>query len=1114
VPTRVVDPSRCWIRHVKRAAPGTVVPFRDEFASIDELSRYAMNADALDDGAGAEWRVDASGLYHTTQAYGGFVAPGRFADHVTEVTFVWRSALTNGGAQVGAFAKWLNRASYIVAVTEHNASNAAALRLYKRAAGTYTTLAGPTGTTATLVVGSTYTMRVAIAGNVVTATLLDAAGATLVTVSHTLAGADATTYGQGVLGRCGIRSNHYSSTNATPYRLRSLAITPAGARTDVAVFGGRAFEPQPLEGVNGRQGWQAAEVTTELGDPGTFTVRFPNAVGDDGRLHRDRFDLLTDPLYRPGDEWLEFYREPHDLLLVGTPVKWKIDGTTLELSGVDARQLLNADRTLEFDPLTHAPADVFEHYSRMTRQIVATDFTTYTGGTLPDGWISETSGPAGAASVAADPAGGVRLTVANGAGWAGLAYSLEDVDLYADEFVAHLRFRDVTYVPGSGGAPTVNPHLLLDNLRGAGGYTAYGWSGTYTGEGYARTYLFGLGGGAPPEGERVPPSTGTLELTLVGRDRHLYLYVNGRLVHHGERAWNVGTLVARRPDLLLARVFENGRAVLEYASLHTRAPALMRAATRGSRRLPGAPTPGGLKAKWYDIVAINQRYGSSALYAHWPKPLEEPRVTTLFPRLEPATWTTPQSLGPVWAARFTGAIYLDLATSDRILRVLSADDASRVWIGKLRFGDRAIFTTAVNGTYEQATGSLREHIGSSEAGWYPIIVDVLNYGGGPGYVNLQDATLTNGVVGTYATIPTSRLSPYGVVDDVLRHESNAEAIATVSDAYGYQTRLYPRSLESGQFPGVLLPLVRAGRDTDLIIDDTDGVQVQAEGDASDTADRLIVDAAGIADPRGAQQLTGTVTLPGAAAAHPFLATGYESLSEISEPVLLQQRAASLLALRGSPNEQVGVQPRGSRELVDAFPLTGALARFDWQPGDGVRLDLPTVAVRDLTPRQIVRVAWPIYPDGVGAPAVGFRQRPRSVREVLRRALRTALTSERNYQGQLAIITGTWGSTSATGGVSGGAVDPFSRLNLPGPIDDLVKLELVPGYTSGITTVYRIEVDGVDTGERVGANTSGPIDVTRYVRRNSNNEQAATRIYAILAGGVGTCEFQLQATVRI
>ena len=1096
---RVIDPSRCWVRHVKRAPAGTAAPFRCSFDDHAELHRWRRAQNATDEtGLEAADRArvqDGSVVFWATGRHAA-MAPRKLTDGVLELDFNIAPTATQDTAaipirQTAVGAMLMGHVSY--------SSSATVLRVYRRAAGAWTQLAGST-TFAGLTAGD-HRLRVTATGNVVTVALFRLSDGAQIgsTLSHTLAGADATAHGSGVNGRLGWRVEANSSPNAVV--LRALTAVASTDNPDAWDVGGGVFLPEPLEGVNGRQGWQQAEVAPALGDDGEFTVRFPNAVGDDGRLHRDRFALLTDPTYRAGEEWIEFYREPHDCLFVGTPVRWKIDGSTLELSGADAGVLAVADRSGELDQWADPPQTVIEHYGRLTRAIVSTDFRGVTDvGALPDGWVANKAyrwGEVPTAPATIDPnGGGIRLVV--GAGVApNLGIDLDGV--YADDYVVTARVRHVggyLYVMVEPADPA-GPALVNGYVIGTSGTigqgevhgtnTAVDW--TYRVQDYDTPRLS--------------------EIRVVLHRRWIAFYVNGGLVKLAERVYPYGTPAA----LYIRTGGTGGELVVESAAVFTRQPILTRGAKPGTYKTPGAPTPGGLHGRYYDLTAYAQRYPFAGMAASAFSPLDEPKTERLDPTIAfssagPApTWQPPSIPAAYFGVRWTGSIYLDLSGNGRRLR-LDLDDAARVWVGHRRggigFGDPIIDQGwAAGGNFtDQRSADLRFTLGpNAQSGWYPIVIEYVASAGGNG-LTLQESPLDgSGNPTAWTTVPATKLSPYGCVVDTFRLEPNREIAKQIGDAFGYQVVCEPRALESGEFPGQLVPYLRAGRDTDYVIDTVEGTQAAAEGDAGDAVDRLIVDAAGIADPTGSGQLSAEMVLPGTAGAHVFLATGYESLSEISERSLLEQRTSSLLALRGSPNEQVGVRPRGTRELADTFPLTGALARFDWQPGDGVRLDLPELAVRDLTPRQITKVSWPLYPDGVGAPSVGFRQRPRSIREIIRKSLRTSLTAQRNYQGGLTTVVGTMGSATWTGGADG-----HSRLLLPVDFASVVKLEAV---VSAVGTGWLLLVNGVSTGITIGA--QGRYDITRFLARE---DTTSPRVYAHMTGGTSGYELVLQALVRL
>lgn len=410
------------------------------------------------------------------------------------------------------------------------------------------------------------------------------------------------------------------------------------------------------------------------------------------------------------------------------------------------------------------------------------------------------------------------------------------------------------------------------------------------------------------------------------------------------------------------------------------------------------------------------------------------------------------------------------------------------------------------------TPSLRDTLGA-ELGWYPIVVEGYLETNAAGWV-LEDSAVdvAGDPTGTgWQLVPTSRLSPIGVVEEHFRHEAHRSVIDTLAETFGLQWRIDYATLESGLFPGQMIPRVRVGRDTSKVIDDLAGVEVTVDADAGDTVDVLTADAAGIADPSGAGQLSAQIIDYANARRHMAIAGGYESLAEMSERRGVQTRLRSLLALRSSPNEQVGVRPTDTGgELVDTFALTGELARARWRPGEGVRLALEDVDVVDRTPRQITRVELDLTPDGIAPPAVGFRQRPRSPAAVLKRTLRAVYASSRNYQGTLTLVAGTPGSALGNGALPttpmSSSSDTYSRLPLPVSLDDVGRVWLTVQTLTD--DVAELEVNGALTDVHV--NAPGWYDVTEFVARDAG----VSRAYARLVNCDGDSEYVMVGRFRV
>lgn len=809
-------------------------------------------------------------------------------------------------------------------------------------------------------------------------------------------------------GRCWIRHVH-STTDPT-------AVQVGGAR----------MVAELVEGAGGRQGWISAEVTPALSDSGEAKITLPNTVGDDGILHRQRFRILTDARYRVGDEWIEIMREPHDAIAVVAITAANVTASTIELSGRTSEVLCDLDPGPALERVIGGPHDLVRRAGMLAVELISTRFVGgATGDPVPtpwatvDGTVAWADGGEGLrvaagrinATVPADSGDTVweascsaRVTGFGDAGW-GLRMAVQTADAVW--------------------------HYVHVNSTGGTGSWGFVSAATLTG--------------------RIPGLTlpGEIDLRIVHDGLQEQHWVNGTLVAVMESAASPPATMQLRTGLNLG---DSGGAVIRQAGLRVRRPIL--SSTGGDRRLAGIPTPGGLRGRYYDEGGLRAKAGlttDAQRAAAALAPDLEPVTDRLDPQISfsgASTWK-PDAVPADWfSVRWAGAIWLDLATSDRQLRITGVvNGRARLWIGRT---DIIPTPLSASGTGLTATSpALRAHLDSTAAGWWPVIIEYVHQTGNAG-ITLQDSPLSGGTPTGWATVPTARLSPYGVFDDVLQHETRRKLLDDAAASFGVQWRVEPATLESGDFPGRLVCRPRQGRDTDLAISLQDSTGAQVSIDALDAADRILADAAGLPIAQGGQ-LTAEVLQPDAATAGRMMSTGVaESLADITEPALLAQRAATMLALRGSPNEQVSVQPPAQRQLVDTFPLTGALARLDWRPGDAVRLALPELGVVDEQPRQIIRPTWTLVPGGVQQLTASFRQRPRNVRTALRALWRTAAAPQRTPQGQLSWIVGALGSNDTAR-----APDAYSRCPIGGR--RVVRGVAVVETLSGTGT---LEVNGV------------------------------------------------------
>lgn len=878
--------------------------------------------------------------------------------------------------------------------------------------------------------------------------------------------------------------------DALPVQLRLIQRAATGT-----VVLGATLAAQPPLGINGVKGYQKGNYEPPLSEQGTMGVELPNGAGADGKLHRNRFDCLTDATYNQGDEWIEVWHGAAGrgrLLFVGTPTDWKVSRTTITLTLVDGTGPLELQRETAAGFWHHAPRDVFEHYTKAWRTLIADDFATI------DAVKWTTTGTAVTPGVKLTPAA-INTTVSLvpvTAQWEGVAPATD-----------RMWRAEMTYNRALLTADGVQFEMVSDansgTIRlGVGGAVTtlalYDTAGTlYDSATLAQTRsLVAIG------------STVALEC----RDRWILAYVDGALAISLELdAAPAGTYRPRASITSGGTV--GGTITVDNILLRKAAPYLMRGTDKGDYQLPGILPSGGLQGEYFDESDL-RTYGVTLAYLRRTlAPTRKPYARRQDPQINFASATPPtfqpvgSASGTYFSARWTGAIYLDLATTDIFLRITDHQWNARVWIGKTMHGEAAMdhwYITAPAG-FTSLSPSMRTHLGTSVAGWYPIRIDWVQFTGSGGLVLAQSTT---GLGGAYSTVPASSLSPYGTYKAEVRYDSHAEQLKAVTNAFGHQYRCEPRSLESGTFPAEVVPRIRVGRDTDKVLTPSESTEVEVTGSAQDTVQTLLADAAGLGDQANAVQLTSesvnfAAILPAAVAdRHMMVATAYESLADITDPAMLATRLAAMLGLRLAPWEEIGARPRGSRELRDTFPLTAALALFAWEAGDGVRIVDDQLGFADTTARQIIAPSWPFGPDGLGVPSVRFRQRPRSQQDALRDLVRAVLLPQRNYQGQLVVVSGTHASHPATA-----YVDNVTIVSLPLNLADLVRCELVIQVKTD-ASAGTIAVNSVSTG--ITANTTGRYDLTAFAARSA---PTFPRVYAQVTGHTGVAEYTLELLVR-
>lgn len=814
-------------------------------------------------------------------------------------------------------------------------------------------------------------------------------------------------------------------------------------------------------GINGELGWQRGSFNRRIGEEGEFTLELPNAPGSDGILHRDRL-LITRTgrrrpqsdgsavydggSYRPGDEWLEIYADGADgngLVYVGTPTKAVVTKQRITISGWDATWMLKKTREFQAGFWHHAPRDVIDFYSSMWQCLYADDMRPV--GLQRRSFSSE-------------------VTLREDHAELGLGSAI-----WAPYYDGGTR--NVVY-PSRAGATALRAEgtFTFPRVAAATPHTLYFMIGlpsdVYAANSEAPGMIWKGARGLECETAverrvvdevRIVPGT---EYALAIELRHdfalnswAYFYVDGTLV----------ATLPSRSAMLSHAVYTNvnyvqGTVPVRLRNLVLKARRPLGSSAASDLRLPGAPAPGGLLGDYFDgandVAQMPPRDGIDSVgYQLMLAPSKEPIASRVEkvdfavenpPRWRP--WNVPTNR---FAVRWSGSIWLDLATSDRQVEIehFYSSNRARVWIGDTHGAPVVDWPTS-----GALSGSLRDALGSA-SGWYPIRFEAIYISrGSGGGMRLLDGPFG----GARTVVPETRLSPYGVFHGQVRNDSHYDTLKSVADSYGYQLLCLPRSLETGEFPGRISIARRQGRDTAYVLEQEEAWDLSDAIDAEATADLIMADGAGVADPKGTAQLTAEMLNYDEASGHLALMTGFESLAEITHRPLLQQRLQSLLALSASPWEEVAVRARGLREPVDRWPLpatgaSGEMLLFDWSPGDGVRLELPALGVVDETPRQIMGIARDFNPDGIKPPVATFRQRPRSFSDTLRQLKRQAVLPQRNYQGQLVVLPASLGASWG---------DTYSRVAFPADPSRIVSVSFVVDYKDD-TSPWEVDVGGVN-----------------------------------------------------
>jgi hypothetical protein len=829
-------------------------------------------------------------------------------------------------------------------------------------------------------------------------------------------------------------------------------------------------------------GFVEGSYTTRLGDSGEFSVTFPNAVGALGPW-RERFS---------GDgasEFIEIYRD--DILeFVGCIQRVEIDRGSVTISGPDAWGLLR--RAYERDRgWTAAPQEVATAYTSVPVARVADNFE---GSVIDGSWAAF-----GATYSIAQSDGRLRISQTSGASPGGLRRT---IGFTYDRWEISVSYRTQT----ANAFGVVGLAIYGASMGSLLAYITFGDSGSITFSdaaiGYSRT--LSVFPGRPVD--HMP-----LNLTMRRQGRWLYAYYNGILL--GTITMPTTTIT----DVLFMGTGNYGVGAgttdIEEVSIVEWQPLLARGSDLGDYVLPGDQPTGGLRGRYFNLADLSGALAASRRDAAFAPGRGEPYAERLDASMDTASGLSlpsqPGNSGDYFAVRWFGSVYLRGDLGNYTFETTSVDDGVRVWVGKTAWGDQLIDDWTLSSGTNTGTWTASDY--GSQAGWYPIVVEYFEDSGSavfrlqftPPASTYTDPGGTSITASTKITIPSTSLSPLGCYDNRVQGSAHFELVQGAAQAFGYDITLEPQSLESGEFPGRLVPRVRVGDDTDVILEpeDTDAAEPALNPgvtfDASDQTYALIGAGAGPAD--GISQTTAHVADLAAIDTGLFALEAWVDAGDIAFTDLLAARLNAELALRGTEWEEVRATPRAQERRADTWPLSGTHSAMMWRVGDGVRLRVPDIAVEDTEPRQIIQVTRTFNPEGRTGTQVAFRQRPRSQAKTVRGHLRSALALGRTYQRQKITINGQYIVTT----VAAGAFSDFSRVTLL-PGDKVVRAVFRLVVNTGLVSVGLL-INGSDRTAALGGGWSTlpvEIDITGYATQATTTDN---RLYATMQnnGGVSS-----------
>lgn len=914
-------------------------------------------------------------------------------------------------------------------------------------------------------------------------------------------------------------ANELEVVDARRHRLRHVKPWKPGEGTiesSQTVLGRQyAFRELPIADVPTSRDFSDASWTSRLGDAGELEVTFPNKEASDGQPWRNRFNVAGHL------EFIEVYRddvmEHVDCLLSASPDQQKVI-----VKGQDGWFLLRDAYERNY-VCVMAPRDVIERYTYVWTLTLG---NTWSKSPEAEGWTFQLHEVSPGISVITFVfGGGIEMYISSTSpGTNAWAKSISPViNIPSDNrwrLVLNFLFTQEERAP-------LMTFSLASQTTGAIS-TLYIWptESEGTGEGIAEFSNPSLLGGhrfkvTLPQGFKTGPHT----IQMESDGRFIRCYLDGYFI--GELLYDLGETIKA--------IFYTGSAVGTGFSGLTRVrlqefifrqtePFLLRGTEKGDYVLPGTIHTypfGGLTGRYYNDLDL-QEYTE-----YWQLCFAQERSLNKQIQYQDRTDSTIGVLGgsieappfpgasvTFWSCRWFGAVYLKLSAGNYVFKIgVGPTTGVRLWVGKTQFGAQIIDSWTNGGTRNVEVTLNAASLGGKD-GWYPLILEFFSgsEGNTDDYVWLSfkppvtytDPGGTSLTAMTFIGVPATSLSPLGCVDQHFQGQSHYNLTKEIAEAFGYQMYCEPRQLESGMFPGQLIPRVHAGRETDEILEPdsitshSPIVNYKNTVDATDQITSLLGTGAGLPNGQNGQISAEEINLE-ALAESLFDLQGWLDASDTNSPSLLSARVASQLALQTEPWQNVEGEPLARDRLSDTFPLTGVLAAMRWRPGDGIRIHIPEVNIYDTTPRQILQVTRQFGPVGRHGTQMGFRQRPLDRVSQINRLVRRAMQPQRNYQKQIVTLPATQLREEIGPGAEGGAWSIIPILQS----DIIIRAQLLIVYNNANQPLHLI-INGVDvTGSFGGPWGTVPVAISLSALQPQGGARQAAYVRLKNAGGSAT-----------